>query len=116
MGAIYNHNERPAERISSLKTGGGKMAKNYARAEQVMDTERCTTEFYMETPDGRMSVRMPNFLSNAEQQRRMKVIEEALNAEHAGRSVEKKQLVYASPFHTTHWGVSDILDPKGKRA
>jgi hypothetical protein len=55
------------------------MAKGYTQAEQVMDTERWTTEFYMDTPDGRMSVRMPNFLSNAEQQRRMKVIEDALN-------------------------------------
>jgi hypothetical protein len=55
------------------------MAKDYTQAEQVMDTERWTTEFYMDTPDGRMSVRMPNFLSNVEQQRRMKVIEGALN-------------------------------------
>ena len=55
------------------------MAKGYTQAEQVMYTERWTTEFYMDTPDGRMSVRMPNFLSNAEQQRRMKVIEDALN-------------------------------------
>src|SRR5208283_394279 len=59
------------------------MAKGYKQAEQVIDTERWTTEFFIDTPDGRMSVRMPNFLSNAEQQRRVKVVVEALNGEHA---------------------------------
>ena len=58
------------------------MAEGYRLAEQVIDTERWTTEIFMDTPDGRMSVRMPNFLSNAEQQRRMKVIVEALNGRH----------------------------------
>jgi len=55
------------------------MAKGYKQAEQVLDAERWVTEFYVDTPNGRMSVRMPNFLSNAEQKRRMKVIVEALN-------------------------------------
>lgn len=55
------------------------MAKGYKQAEQIFDTERWTTEIFMDTPDGRMSVRMPNFLSIAEQKRRMKVIVDALN-------------------------------------
>ena len=54
-------------------------AFGYKQAEQVIDTERWTTEFFIDTPNGRMSVRMPNFLSNAEQQRRVKVVVEALN-------------------------------------
>lgn len=55
------------------------MAKGYSQAEQIFDTERWTTEIFMDTPDGRMSVRMPNFLSLTEQNRRMKVIVDALN-------------------------------------
>ena len=65
------------------------MAKGYTQAEQIFDTERWTTEIFMDTPDGRMSVRMPNFLSIAEQKRRMKVIEDALNG---ADSTEQKPL------------------------
>jgi len=61
------------------------MAKSYLLAEQIIDGERWTSEFFIDTPDGRMSVRMPNFLSNAEQQRRMKVIVEALNGSESSR-------------------------------
>jgi len=38
-----------------------------------------TTETFINTPHGRMSVTMPNFVSVKESQRRLRVIEKALN-------------------------------------
>jgi hypothetical protein len=51
----------------------------FKAAEVVTDSMTICTEFFIDTPDGRMSVRMPNFVSYAEQQHRIKVMVGALN-------------------------------------
>jgi hypothetical protein len=38
-----------------------------------------TTEYFINTPDGRMSVRMPNFISQSEHDKRLQAILKALN-------------------------------------
>ena len=51
----------------------------YQLAENRRDDLAVTREYFIETPCGRMSVRMPEFLSMQEQLRRMKVIVDSLN-------------------------------------
>jgi len=51
--------------------------KPYTVAEET--TDGVIREFFIDTPDGRMSIKVPNFLSYAEQKRRIGVMVGALN-------------------------------------
>jgi hypothetical protein len=52
-------------------------SKPYVLAEET--TDGVIREFFVDTPDGRMSIKVPNFLSYAEQKRRIGVMLGALN-------------------------------------
>ena len=47
--------------------------------EDVVDPLAICTEYFLETPNGRMRLHMPNVLQRKEQLRRCKIIESALN-------------------------------------
>jgi hypothetical protein len=53
--------------------------KPYTVAEEVVDDLAICTTFFIDTPDGRMAIRIPNFVSYAEQKRRIGVMVGALN-------------------------------------
>lgn len=55
------------------------MHKPYKLGESLDHAVGLSTEFFIDTPNGCMSVRMPHFVSTEEQQRRLKVIVAALN-------------------------------------
>ena len=47
--------------------------------ENRLDNLALTREYFVRTPDGRMSVRMPEFVGQREQLRRMRLVLRALN-------------------------------------
>lgn len=53
--------------------------KRFRIEESKLDDLALTREYFISTPDGRMSVRMPEFIGQAEQGRRIGVIVRALN-------------------------------------
>jgi len=60
-----------------MSQGEDAKKKPYTVAEET--TDGVLREFFIDTPDGRMSVKVPNFLSYAEQKRRIGVMVGALN-------------------------------------
>ena len=57
------------------------MPQPYKLAEDRQDELALTTEFFIDAPDGRMSVRLPNFIARKEQERLAAVVVSALNVD-----------------------------------
>ena len=51
----------------------------YSLGENRLDSLAVTREYFIDTPHGRMSVRLPEFLSMAEHSRRLRIIVDSLN-------------------------------------
>jgi hypothetical protein len=60
----------------------------YTLAENRLDDMALTREYFIDTPNGRMSVRLPEFLTMAEHSRRLRIIVDSLN--HAELQPERK--------------------------